>query len=226
MAMANQQILRVLSLAAGLAALLLAQGCSTQDDTGPVTFSADDNHPIVVAPAYRNLKLSFATAASGLTPEDEARFDAFVHDYLARGNGAVSVSVPEGPESSTSTHYFAERLADLGVSPTSILMSTRALSDGDPRVELGYITYSANTAPCGDWSEDAADTGPNLPMPNFGCSVQHNVAAMVADPRDLVAPRPMGAGDATRRSVVLGKYEAGDPTAATKTSDQSANTTQ
>jgi hypothetical protein len=36
----------------------------------------------------------------------------------------------------------------------------------------------------------------------------------------------MGAGDATRRSVVFGKYEAGDPTAATKTSDQSANTTQ
>ena len=79
--------------------------------------------------------------------------------------------------------------------------------------------------PCGDWSRNAGDTASNLPMPNFGCASQHNLAAMVTDPRDLVSPRAMGPSDAARREIVMQAYQAGKPTAATKTADQSANTT-
>jgi pilus assembly protein CpaD len=59
-------------------------------------------------------------------------------------------------------------------------------------------------------------------MPDFGCSVQHNIAAMTADPRDLVAPRGMDAGDATRRETVVGTYEKAQSTASAKSSSQSA----
>jgi pilus assembly protein CpaD len=51
--------------------------------------------------------------------------------------------------------------------------------------------------------------------------VQHNIAAMVADPRDLVAPRPMGDADAKRRETVMTQYQLGLPTASQKTQDQS-----
>jgi pilus assembly protein CpaD len=44
---------------------------------------------------------------------------------------------------------------------------------------------------------------------------------MVADPRDLVAPRGMDAGDATRRETVVGTYEKAQSTAAQKGPDQS-----
>jgi pilus assembly protein CpaD len=44
---------------------------------------------------------------------------------------------------------------------------------------------------------------------------------MVANPRDLIAPRDMEGGDATRRATVLDNYEQGKPTAAQKTADQS-----
>jgi pilus assembly protein CpaD len=102
-----------------------------------------------------------------------------------------------------------------------ILVGTRP-DAGDGRVEIGYMAYTAHVEACGqDWSKDWGDTADNQPPPNFGCSVQHNLAAMVADPRDLVEPRQMDASDATRRATVAGHYEKGEVTQADKrTSDK------
>lgn len=221
--MIRHDVLRAASLAGAFAAVLMAGSCASSD---VAYYNAARNHPIVVAPTYRSLKLSFATPAAGLMPQDEVRFKAFVHAYLARGTGSVSISVPKGPGSSETIRYFGERLGKMGVPRSSILVGTHTLVDGDPRVTLGYIAYSAKVGPCGDWSADASSTYSNLPMPNFGCATQHNTAVMVADPRDLVAPRPLGPSDATRRSVVIGKYENGQTTSAAKTSDQTTNTTK
>jgi pilus assembly protein CpaD len=106
------------------------------------------------------------------------------------------------------------------------MVGTHDIANGGSNVTVGYLAYTARAGNCRDWSEDAADTWTNEPMPDFGCSVQHNIAAMVADPRDLLGPRPMGPGDATRRAAIMNKYEKGEPTAATKTPDQSGNVSQ
>jgi pilus assembly protein CpaD len=51
-----------------------------------------------------------------------------------------------------------------------------------------YANGRAYTKPCGDWSEDLSNTGRNDVMPNHGCAVQANIAAMLADPKDVVTP--------------------------------------
>ena len=221
--MTRSEILHAASLAAALAALLAAGSCATPTNDGAITADPEHNHPITVAPTFRDLKLSFATPSAGLMPEDEARFTGFVQNYLAAGNGSISISVPKGPGSSASIRYFGERLAAMGVGRDHILVGTRDLEDGDGRVDLGFVTYRAGPAPCGDWSDNIANTASNLPVANFGCATQHNLAAMVADPRDLLAPRALGPADASRRTVVMQNYEKGSPTAAQKTADQSAN---
>jgi pilus assembly protein CpaD len=124
--------------------------------------------------------------------------------------------VPEGSYSAATISYFGERLADMGVPREHMLVGTHEVVNGDTRVELGYVGYAAHTDRCGDWSENLADTGQNTPQPNFGCAVQQNVAAMVADPRDLIEPRGLGDSDAARRTTVVGKYEQGNTTAADK----------
>jgi type IV pilus biogenesis protein CpaD/CtpE len=43
--------------------------------------------------------------------------------------------------------------------------------------------------PCGQWPENVANTQSNALMPNHGCAVQANIAAMAAYPKDLVQPR-------------------------------------
>jgi pilus assembly protein CpaD len=67
----------------------------------------------------------------------------------------------------------------------------------------------AHPEECGNWPEDMTKTAQNTSYENFGCSQQNNIAAMVADPRDLVRPRPTAPADAMRRSKVFDNYRAG-----------------
>jgi pilus assembly protein CpaD len=41
---------------------------------------------------------------------------------------------------------------------------------------------------------------------NFGCATQNNLAAQIANPEDLVAPRGMTPIDATRRNAAIKEY--------------------
>jgi pilus assembly protein CpaD len=60
----------------------------------------------------------------------------------------------------------------------------------------------------------------NLPWPEFGCSSQHNLAAIIEDPRDLERPRTLDKPDALRRSDMLQKYRKGQPTYTKRSSDE------
>ena len=207
---------------ASVAAVLLAGSCTAPMNELTLSNDGQVNHPITVAPHYNTIKLPFTASDAGLLPDEEARFEGFVADYLAHANGSVSISPPAGADAPAAIRYFAERLAELGVERSRIMVGTHQSADGDGQVEIGYVGYVAQTDPCGDWSKDLAYTASNQTAPNFGCATQHNIAAQVADPRDLIQPRAATAGDATRRSTVFGNYEKGKVTAADKSQDQSA----
>ncbi len=49
----------------------------------------------------------------------------------------------------------------------------------------------ASVDECGDWSRNRASTLDNEMSANHGCAVQSNIAAMVANPNDLVHARRM-----------------------------------
>ena len=205
--------------AASIVAVMLVGSCAAPDLNPPTVFADGAvNHPITVEPSYQSIKLGYS---GDLSPDDASRFTAFVQDYITRGNGAITVSAPAGPGSNAAIAYFGEQLAALGVPRARILVGTHDAVGADERVEIGFVSYLAHTDSCGDWSQDVGATETNLPPINFGCAVQHNIAAMVADPRDLVAPRPMGEADSHRRIVTIGNYELGQPTASQKTNDQS-----
>lgn len=218
----TKEFLRVASLLAALA----AGSCATPYNGGdgpmedPVV-----NHPITVEPSFRSLKLAFSAPNAGLMPDDSQHFNDFVADFIAHGNGSISITVPAGRDAPATITYFGDRMAAAGVPRDRILVGTRDMVGGDARVELGYVSYQASTGPCGDWSESLTYTAGNHPSPNFGCAVQHNIAAQVADPRDLMAPQPLGSGDAARRAVVYDNYKNGKPTGAMKTDEQSGAVT-
>ncbi len=214
---------------AALATILIAGSCSTTDPNSVVWEDGARNHPIMVEPSYRDLKVQFAGGADGMSSDDAIKFDNFLADYRAHGNGSLGISVPNGPASRAAITYFGERAAATGISRDKILVSTRDVANGDTRVDVTYIAYSARTQACGDWSENESFTMDNSTPKRFGCSVQQNIAAMVADPRDLLGPGRMGPVDTARRATVMDKYEKGEVTQATKRSadigsEQSANT--
>ncbi|MEO8300574.1 MAG: CpaD family pilus assembly protein [Rhizomicrobium sp.] len=208
---------------AALASVLVAGSCSVTNDGSMISEDGARNHPIAVEPSFRNLKVEFAGGADGMNAEDAAKFDSFVANYRVRGNGSLGISVPNGPASRAAITFFGERAAATGISRDKILVSTRDVANGDTRVDISYITYTASAEPCGDWSENLAFSGDNLTPKSFGCSVQHNIAAMVADPRDLLGPGGMGPVDTMRRAAVMEHYQKGEVTQASKHSADSGS---
>jgi len=215
--------------AAALSAVLMAGSCSTTDPNSVVWEDGARNHPIMVEPSYRDLKVQFTGGADGMNSDDAIKFENFLADYRVHGNGSLGISVPNGSASRAAITYFGERAAATGISRDKILVSTRDVANGDTRVDISYIAYSARTQACGDWSENESFTLDNTTPKRFGCSVQQNIAAMVADPRDLLGPGRMGPVDTNRRATVMEKYQKGETTQAVKRSadsgsEQSANT--
>jgi len=205
--------------AAALMSVLIAGSCSTARDDG--NFLSQDgaaNHPIAVEPSYQDLKVHFAGPA-GMTADDAIKFDNFLSDYRTHGNGSLGISVPNGPPSRAAITYFAERAAATGISRDKILVSTHDAANGDLRVDVSFIAYTARAEACGrDWSDNLSYTVDNRTPANFGCAIQHNIAAMVADPRDLLGPGAMGPVDTARRATVMEHYEKGEVTQADKRS--------
>jgi pilus assembly protein CpaD len=208
--------------ALAIGSILVAGSCSVANDGNTISEDGIRNHPIAVEPSYRELKLQYAGGAEGISAEDAAKFDAFLADYRVHGNGSLGISVPGGASSRAAITFFGERAAQTGISRDKILVSTREPAGGDARVNVSYIAYSAHTQACGDWSENEAFVVENHTTANFGCAVQQNLAAMVADPRDLLGPGRMGPVDAARRASVMDHYEKGEVTQADKHSADKA----
>jgi pilus assembly protein CpaD len=202
--------------AAAILSIMVAGSCSVANTGTTISEDGAANHPITVEPSYRGLKVQFTGGDEGMNAEDTVKFDAFVADYRTHGNGSLGISVANGPAAHAAITYFAERAASTGISRDKILVSTHDVANGDTRVDVSYISYKASADSCGDWSEDLSFTLENQTSKNFGCAVQHNIAAMVADPRDLLGPREASSPDTARRQTVIDLYEQGKPSAAIK----------
>jgi len=213
--MNTQTILR----AVPVIAVLLAGSCAAPDDKPALTQDPAVNHPIAVEPSYQTLKVA---NSEPLSREDSEKLSAFAADFMDRGDGSMTIAAPAGRDAPNIIAAIGDQLVALGVPRSRILVGQQDQAGTGDKVEIGFITYIAHTQPCGDWSVDAAHNADNLPMPNYGCSVQQNIAAQVADPRDLVQPRPMGPSDTERRMQVYSKYQQGQITSSKKTPAQSA----
>ena len=100
-----------------------------------------------------------------------------------------------------------------GIDPRSVALEPY-FGNGDPAapVRLSYLQVVAVPPDCPDWSENIGRDPQNMPWPNKGCATQRNLAAMVANPEDLLHPRGETPRPGERRDVVWGKYIAGQPT--------------
>ena len=68
-----------------------------------------------------------------------------------------------------------------------------------PPIRISYVRYVAEGPQCGDFPTNLASQPDNLNSENFGCATQKNLAAMVANPADLVEPRTMTPRSEERR---------------------------
>jgi pilus assembly protein CpaD len=201
-----------------------AAGCATPAENGPEHLSGLENRfAIRVEPQVVTLVVRADADGRGIQNGEADRVQSFAEEWAARGHGALSISSPGGGDANAAVGEIRKILLSAGVAKGSVRIATYRAAKGDDSapVTLSFIADAAVAAECGkDWSENMAFAPRNLPWPEFGCSSQHNLAAIIEDPRDLERPRTLDKPDALRRSDMLQKYRKGEPTFTKRTSGE------
>lgn len=221
-----------LLLACGLASALALGGCASGKG-GPVpesylTGTTLDRNPIQVSERTEYLEVQLNPLDPHLRLSEQAKIRAFVADYKRRGHGPLVMSMPENQENQELAVKAVAEAREIawsqGVEYGQISGSAYdAQGKTTAPLVLAFRAYDAIAPDCPQKSAyDFADATSNNDMPTLGCSVRTNMAAMIADPADLLGERALDEGDLERRSRQLELYREGENTAAERSQDESA----
>jgi pilus assembly protein CpaD len=161
-------------------------------------------------------RIALAVHETGLSPAQGDALQALVGRYRYVEAVPMVIEAPAGndPVALKTAYDVKSALAASGVAPDRIMLVSYAAPDPRAPVVVGYQTVRAAVPRCGAVWGNLSRTGDNQSASNFGCAVTANLAAQIADPRDIQTPRAMTPSDAGRRTVVFDRYRTGQTTAA------------
>ena len=187
---------RIIALVAALAAGASAHA----EEQNKSLYSV--NQPVV---QRSDFAIDLQAQGDRLQPEEEARLEGWLRSLEVRYGDRVFV---EGQDGRDSVAHAASRYGLL-------------LSDGYPvtagQVQPGTVRViisraTASVPGCPDWN---GRSGAGSTSPNYGCATNSNLAAMIADPNDLVLGQTSGsAGDAATGAKAIRIYRNATPTGA------------
>jgi pilus assembly protein CpaD len=198
-----------------------------QFSAGQQLLTPAERHPIIVSQQVNKMSVKVARGASGLSPTQRASVIDFLTRYRVAdaGNSKLVISVPSGSANEVSAmNAVADMrplLADQGFGESSISIEPYH-SEGDPQppVRIAFTRYAADGPTCGKWPSNLAETSRNVNYENFGCAQQKNLAAMVANPADLLGPRTMTPASADRRDTTWDRYIKGASSGTSRNTDE------
>jgi pilus assembly protein CpaD len=152
-------------------------GCGTMP-TNNTLYST--KQPVV---SRQNFTLDVNTISSGLPVSEQARLNGWFEAMDLRYGDRVAIEDPgSNPAVTSAINDLAGRYG-LIVSTTAPT-TTGFLEPGQARVVI--TRASAEVPGCPDWSAKSDANYLNATSPGYGCATNSNMAAMVADPQDLL----------------------------------------
>lgn len=191
---------------------------------GPAYTGLTPTEQFAIEVRQRPDEIRLAPNPAGLSPAQEAAVADLSERWRDSNGGVITIQAPAAVDAMATTEGARAMLITMGADPGQVRVVSYTAPQGmAPAVIVGFASYEALGPQCGgEWENLASDRG-NKPYRNFGCSVTANVAAQIANPRDLLNPRATDPADAARRSVVLEKYRKGEVTSTAK-DDQAVGT--
>ena len=204
--------------------ILLLAGCashSKRDFTvGSVQHTYKTKHPIVIDEGEKTLDIPVASQSSGLPRAVASSIEGYGGEFLQAANGTITIMVPSGSSNESGARAILPSVTNaLTVSGVpahrmNVTSYYAAEHGATAPIRLSYIAVTAKVEQCGKWPEDlAAQNNNNQNYHNFGCASQNNLAAIIANPADLLAPRGTTPIDAARRNQVIESYRNAENTA-------------
>ena len=197
-------------MASKSAILLVAaalSGCAYKPGPEPRAGLEPVNQPVLSRSDY-----VFDAAAPGgnLPPSEAARLDSWFASLDLRYGDSVYVDA--GPYSEAARAEVAGIAGKYGllVSPGAPV-TAGSVAAGNVRVVVSRTIASVPNCP--NWEGRSAPNYNNKSMPGFGCAVNGNLAAMVANPEDLFHGREgTGVLDAATAAKAINVYRKQEPT--------------
>ncbi len=203
---------------AGLAVTLA--GCNqhtAQRERYP--YDIRERHPITLREGQETVEVFLGRYRGGLTPSQRADVLSFAQAWRHDATSGVIIDVPSNRATARSASDALRQIYSIfaasGIPRNAVhVRNYRARGTTLASIKLNYAKIVASAGPCGQWPKDLGPASgkmylTNDPYWNFGCSSQHNLAAQVANPADLVQPRGTTPAYEARRSVAIGRYTKG-----------------
>lgn len=164
------------------------------------------NQPVV---SRSDFAFDLAAPDGSLSASEAARLDAW---FASLGLGYGDSVHVEGAYADAARADVARIAGQYGMLISAgAPITAGAVPQGAVRVIVSRTR--ASVPGCPNWSRPALPNYENETMSNFGCGVNSNIAAMVADPQDLVYGREGdGVGDAAATSKAIRTYRSAKPT--------------
>ena len=190
----------LLALAAAVA------GCQHTPQDLPDRGVAAVNVPVVTRADY---VFEAAAPDGSLAPAERARLDAWFAGLGLGYGDSIYVDAPYAGAARADVAQIAGRYGILVSEGAPV--TAGAVAPGTVRIVVSR--NRAEVPGCPNWSVPAQPNYNNRSMSNYGCAVNSNLAAMVANPTDLVHGREgTGVGDAITSAKAVSSYWSAKPT--------------
>lgn len=183
------------------------QACADRPNLPGPDFASGTANPIQIS----RTQIAHAVAFPAMGSEPEAAqlssLFAFVAANSVGPKDTVLIEHAGGLSDQAHAETLAGRLTSVGLHPSVVASANVPAGVAQVVVER----YEAIAPDCPDWSHKPSPNYQNYNQRNFGCADAANLAAMVADPKDLAMGATMGpqVGDPVTQPV--SEYRAGTP---------------
>lgn len=222
--MMQKKFLFLSALMGSLAALGACQSDSAPGHVPAVYFEGTvlDRHEIGVAQHKEYLEVKLDARDTQLRISEVMKVRAFLDKYADVGHGPLVVSMPKSAENPQLAVGAVAEIRDFaweaGIKYETILGAAYDASGrSSTPIIMAFKTYKAVKPDCPTLARvDFANASSNNDLPSLGCSVRTNMAAMIAEPADLLGQRSLDEGDLNRRQFQLDLWLQGQPTTAAR----------
>lgn len=192
-------------------ALALATTLSACSGTAHSNKGLDSIHQ----PVVRNEIFQFDLAAGSgeLAPSEQGRLQGWLDAMGVRYGDRISIDDPSvygSSEAQATVRAIIERRGLL--LSNDVPVTTGAVPAGSIRVIVARA--SAHVPNCPDWASKSSINPNNATSSNYGCATNSNLAAMVADPNDLIKGASADRNDPVSATRAIKTYREKAPTGA------------
>lgn len=198
------------SLFLSLSAAALLAGCASAGGVDTTPMNPLSRYSLRVEPGLDRIAL--AVHEEGLSPTQMGALNDLAARYAATGMGRVRVQAPSGDDPVASRQAWAVRSALEAAGVPGQNIEVLGYDAPDPRAPVlaGFETVRAVIPNCAAEPRNMGGRFSNASSIGLGCAINANIAAQIADPRDILGARAMTPTDPGRAAIVFDKYRKGE----------------